>query len=228
MRKSGPNQALQQTARHDTFLRPIAHRCPAAAEPGRSNPSSSAYHRTMTGAAKQLMSRGVGRPRLSARRIKMTMPTTPIQATDEIMIPLPATEVWPVLADFGGYPRWWPKSLGIRVLSSGEKLLGTEVEIHPFGGRPFRCRVEAVDAPKRIQMRYFGGFIDGFGEWRLEPLGQETRVVYRLEAKAHGWLVVMLGKVLNLAWLHSRSMQTVLQDLNHVLYRKQHRTKESQ
>src|SRR5882724_8263275 len=31
-----PNQALQQTAGHDSFLRPIAHRCPAAAELGRS------------------------------------------------------------------------------------------------------------------------------------------------------------------------------------------------
>ena len=33
---SSPNQALQQTAGHDLFLRPIAHRCPAAAELGRS------------------------------------------------------------------------------------------------------------------------------------------------------------------------------------------------
>ena len=95
-------------------------------------------------------------------------------------------------ADIRGYPRWWPKSLGIRVLSGGVELLGTEVEVRPFGGRPFHCRVEAVDKPKRIRMRYFGGFIDGFGEWSLEPLGQETRVIYRLEAQAHGWLVVLL------------------------------------
>ncbi len=154
------------------------------------------------------------------------MTSTPIHATDEITIPLPATEVWPVLADFGEYSRWWPKSLGIHVLSGGVELLGTEVEVHPFGGRPFRCRVEAVDMPKRIRMRYFGGFIDGFGEWRLEPLGQETRVIYRLEAKAHGWLVVLLGKVLNLARLHSRSMQAILKNLNHVLDRKQHCAKE--
>lgn len=156
------------------------------------------------------------------------MTNTPIHATDEITIPLPATEVWPVFADFGAYSRWWPKSLEIRVLSGGVELLGTEVEVRPFGGRSFRCRVEAVDVPKRMQMRYFGGFIEGFGEWRLEPLGQETRVIYRLEAKAYGWLVVLLGKVLNLARLHSRLMQTVLQNLNHVLDRKQHCTKEGQ
>jgi carbon monoxide dehydrogenase subunit G len=71
-------------------------------------------------------------------------------------------------------------------------------------------------------MRYFGGFIDGVGEWRLEPLGQETRVIYRLEVEARGWLVALLGKVLNLARIHSRSMQTILQNLASALDRKQH------
>ncbi len=154
------------------------------------------------------------------------MTTTPIYATDKITISLPAIEVWPLLADFEGYPRWWPKSLEIHVLSSSEELLGTEVEIRPFGGRPFRCRVEAVDAPKRILMRYFGGFVDGTGEWRLEQLGKETQVIYRLEVQAHGWLVALLDKVLNLAHLHSRSMKTVLQNLRRELDQKQHLTRE--
>ena len=127
-----------------------------------------------------------------------------------------------MLADLGGYSRWWPKSVRIRALASDVELLGTEVEIHPVGGRPFRCRVEAVDVPKRIRMRYFGGFIEGFGEWLLEPLGLDTRVIYRLEVNAHGWLVVRLGKMLDLAQIHSRSMQTILHNLNHALERKQH------
>jgi uncharacterized protein YndB with AHSA1/START domain len=150
------------------------------------------------------------------------MTSTPIHATDEITIPFPATEVWEVLADFERYPQWWPKSLDIRVLSGGMELLGTEVELRPAGGRAFRCRVEAVDLPKCIGMRYFGGFIDGFGAWRLEPLGQETRVIYQLEVNAHGWLVSLLGKVLNLGRMHSRLMQTVLRNLNQMLEEKQH------
>jgi hypothetical protein len=41
-----PNQALQQTAGHDSFLRPIAHTCPAAAELCRSPraPTTSETH----------------------------------------------------------------------------------------------------------------------------------------------------------------------------------------
>ncbi|TMQ74724.1 hypothetical protein ACCUM_3442 [Candidatus Accumulibacter phosphatis] len=77
-------------------------------------------------------------------------------------------------------------------------------------------------------MRYFGGFIDGFGEWLLAPQGQDTRVIYRLEVNAHGWLVVLLSKVLDLSKLHSRSMESVLQNLKHVLDAKQPCKKESQ
>jgi uncharacterized protein YndB with AHSA1/START domain len=156
------------------------------------------------------------------------MASTPIHATDEITIPFPINEVWSVVVDIRGYPLWWPKSLRICLLPGDTELLGTEMEVRPVGGRPFRCRVEAVDLSRRIRMRYFGGFIDGFGEWRLEPLDQETRVTYRLEVEAHGWLVVFLGKTLDLARLHSRSMQTVLQNLNLFLDRKLHHRKEDQ
>lgn len=154
------------------------------------------------------------------------MMKTPINATDEITIPVPASDVWAVLADFRSYPYWWPKSLGLRVLSGGDVPLGTEVEIRPNGGRPFRCRVEEVVEPQRLRMRYFGGLIDGFGEWQLEPRGGETRVIYRLEVRACGWLVALLGKMFNLGQIHSRSMQTVLQNLKHVLDRKHRMTTE--
>ena len=152
------------------------------------------------------------------------MPSTPIQATDEITIHATVSEVWPVLADVAGYPRWWPRSLGVRVASTGGELLGTEVEMRQSGGRSFVCRVEAVEVPTRIRMRYGGGFIDGFGEWRLEPLGAQTRVSYQLEVEAHGWLVYCLGKVMNLAGVHSRSMREVLKNLKHVLDQNPRRT----
>ena len=79
------------------------------------------------------------------------MPSTPIQATDEITIHATVSEVWPVLADVAGYPRWWPRSLGVRVASTGGELLGTEVEMRPSGGRSFVCRVEAVEVLKNLK-----------------------------------------------------------------------------
>jgi carbon monoxide dehydrogenase subunit G len=131
-----------------------------------------------------------------------------------------------VLADVGGYPRWWPPSLGLRVLSGGVEPLGTEVEIRPFGGRSFRCRVDKVDELQRMRMRYYGGFLEGFGEWRLEPAGRGTRVIYHLDVQAHGRLAAFLGNVINLARLHSRLMQGVLRNLNRVLLQDQRLTGE--
>lgn len=141
------------------------------------------------------------------------MTTTPIHASDEITVRFGVDEVWRVLADVGGYPRWWPGSLRLRVLSAGAGPLGTEVEIHPAGGRAFRCRVESVELHRHIRMRYLGGFIEGCGEWVLEPQGGETRVTYRLDASAQGWLVALIGKLVDLGGLHSRSMRSVLAHL---------------
>jgi hypothetical protein len=146
---------------------------------------------------------------------------TPICVTDEIVIPLAATSVWCVLGDVGGYPRWWPRYLGLRVLSGGMLPLGTEVEVRPPFGRAFRCRVEEVDELKRMRTRYYGGFIEGFGEWRLEPASRGTRVIYHLDVLVNGWLVALLGNVMNLATLHSRPMRTVLQNLNRLLLQEQ-------
>ena len=145
------------------------------------------------------------------------MITTPIRATDEVVVPLPPGEVWRVLADVGGYSRWWPRSLGLRVLSGGATLIGTELELRPFGGRPFRCRVEAVEEPRRMRVRYSGGFVEGCGEWRLEPLGGGTRVIYDLDVRVAGRLVAFLARLIPLGRLHSRPMRGVLQNLERVL-----------
>lgn len=141
------------------------------------------------------------------------MRSTPICAIDSIIIAAPASRVWRVLKHVGGYPQWWPLSLGLRILSDQTDTLGAEIEIRPLGGRPFRCRVENVDELKSLQIRYFGGFIEGTGEWRLEPVEEGTRVSYHLDARAHGWLVAFLGRVIDLAGFHSRSMQRLLLNL---------------
>ncbi len=138
---------------------------------------------------------------------------TPIQATDEMIVPLPPTEVWRVLADIAAYPRWWPRSLGLRVLHCEAGLVGSEVELRPFGGRPFRCRIDAVEEPRRMRTRYYGGFINGRGEWHLEPAASGTRVRYELDVRAEGRLVAGLSRILPLARIHSRQMQGVFRGL---------------
>ena len=138
---------------------------------------------------------------------------TPIRATDELVVPFSVAEVWRVLADIAAYPGWWPPSLRLRVLQSKPGILGSELELRPFGGRPFRCRVDAVEESRSIRTHYYGGFVNGRGEWRLEPSGSGTRVRYELDVQADGWLVAGLNLVLPLARIHSRQMKGVLRQL---------------
>jgi len=141
------------------------------------------------------------------------MHTTPIRAIDRIVIDAPAAAIWRVVSDVGRYPQWWPRSLGVRVCSFGTEAIGAEIEIRPVGGRPFRCRVEEVDELKRMRLRYYGGFIEGTGEWWLEPGPDGNQVSYDLDVIAHGRLVGLIGRFISLERLHSRPMQCVLLNL---------------
>jgi uncharacterized protein YndB with AHSA1/START domain len=142
---------------------------------------------------------------------------TPIKAIDEAIVPFPPSEVWRVLADIAAYPNWWPRHLGLRVLHREPGLVGSEVEERPFGGRPFRCRVEGVEEPLSIRTRYYGGFIEGRGEFRLESVGSGTRVRYELDVHAEGWTVACLSRILPLGRLHSRLMKGVFRQLERAL-----------
>jgi ribosome-associated toxin RatA of RatAB toxin-antitoxin module len=130
-----------------------------------------------------------------------------------ITIAATPAEVWRVLVDVAGYPKWWPRSVGLRLLAGGKEALGSELEIKPFGGRPFCCRVEEVCEMTSMRLAYFGGGVEGHGEWRIERVAQGTRVGYRLDVVAHGRLVRWIGKVVDLGGVHSRSMQGVLRNL---------------
>ncbi len=169
------------------------------------------------------------------------MVSTRIRAVDERVLPFTPDQVWPVVADLGGYAQWWPPTVRLSVLSTGTAAgVGSEVELCPRGGRPFRCRVESAEVPRRLMMRYPGDFIVGTGEWRLDAAvaaaacvaegaagtagaaaaavgpngGASTRVVYELDVAATGWLVWVLGWVLPLGRIHSYFMRRVLENLD--------------
>lgn len=148
------------------------------------------------------------------------MASIPIKATDERFVPFTPEQIWPVLADVQSSPRWWPPSVKLTVLSFAPGIVGSEMEIRPRGGQPFRCRVEAISPPHRMRMRYGNGFITGTGEWRLQPEAGGTRVTYKLDVVAAGWLVAVLGRVLPLGRIHSRAMAEILEALEQEIRRR--------
>ena len=141
------------------------------------------------------------------------MLTTPIRAVDERVLPFAPDQIWPVVADVNGYPRWYPPSLHLQVRVVTADGIGSEVELRPRGGRAFRCRVESLEAPRRLRLRYPGDFIVGTGEWRLDAVPGGTRVTYEMDVVATGRLVVLLGWLLPLGKIHSKFMREVLANL---------------
>jgi ribosome-associated toxin RatA of RatAB toxin-antitoxin module len=138
---------------------------------------------------------------------------TPIHATDARIVPFSQQQIWNVLVDIDTYPRWWPSMIGLRVERVDPNLIGSELKLRPLGGRAFRCRVASVDAPNRLVMEYFGGFIEGIGVWHLEAMESATRVQYELDVRAAGKLVAWIGRVIPLAKFHSVQMESVLRQL---------------
>ncbi len=144
--------------------------------------------------------------------------TTPIQMTDETIIPLLPSEVWPVLADMAGYSKWWPRVLFVRLLHADSGLVGTVYTIRPYGWRSFRCRVLAVENPIRIGLQYEGNYMQGVAEWRLEPFEQGTRVIYEMDAEINDLGVALLGTIIKLESIHSFSMRCIFRNLKQQLF----------
>lgn len=92
-------------------------------------------------------------------------------------------------------------------------MVGAELEIRPVAGRPFRCRVTSISPPSRMEMQYFGGFVEGTGVWLVEPEMDGTRLTYSIDTKASGMLVAVLGRILDLGTVHSKQMQAVFDGL---------------
>ncbi len=142
---------------------------------------------------------------------------TPIKASEQIVIRVPAEDAWKLISDVGAYRYWWPRSLGIRVLEQGDGLIGTTVEIRPRKGRSFSCRVIAAEPPHRIELAYFGGFIEGRGEWTIAEVEGGTRIGYSLDAQAHGWLAGIIGRFKDLGEIHAEQMHEVFLRLRRML-----------
>ena len=131
---------------------------------------------------------------------------TAVCARDEVFVAAPVADVWQVVADVAGYVCWWPRALGLRVITGG--LIGAEVEIKPYNGGAFRCKVTAADPPRSMTMEYLG-FVRGRGEWILTGDEAGTRVVYALDTVAEGWPARLVGLFIDLGDMHSAQMRKV-------------------
>ena len=135
-----------------------------------------------------------------------------VQAEDEAIIACPPEQIWRAIIDFNSYTKWWPASVRIVVRRVKPELLGSQVEIKPYGGRAFLCEVESVRDGSELRLQYSGVY-RGIGVWTIVESGSSSRIVYRIDLKVADPFMILLSYVVSIPRLHSKLMREVFSGL---------------
>ena len=103
-----------------------------------------------------------------------------IQAEDAAVIASPPDRIWQAITDFSSYAEWWPSSVRIAVRRNTPELVGSLVQLKPFGGRAFLCEVESIRDGAELRLQYSGVY-RGPGVWTIAAGEGNCRVTYRVD-----------------------------------------------
>ena len=135
-----------------------------------------------------------------------------IQSTSSKDMPYPATEVWKVIADLGNYPTWWPRSTKVKVLHVAKELIGSRLEIRPYGGQAFVCEVCGITPGRTLRMAY-SGIYSGNGAWDLTDTNGHTRLGYSIDLQIDSAFIRFLARFLPVTAMHAKLTEQILDGL---------------
>lgn len=121
------------------------------------------------------------------------------------LVPAPIDEVYSVLSDPLGLPRWWPAVyLAVDEVDPGDADgPGRVVSFFTKGWAPYTlrwmARVVEVRAPFEMRFEASGDLV-GSGHWQLVPQGDATEVLFDWEVVAEKPLLKRLSPVLKPAF----------------------------
>jgi ribosome-associated toxin RatA of RatAB toxin-antitoxin module len=132
-----------------------------------------------------------------------------IHTINSKILPYTRERIWEVITDLSNYSAWWPSSLKIKTLQLLEGLLGSRIEIRPYGGQAFYCEVSDIDDGIELTMTYTGIYT-GTGRWTISEVNEQRCVTYEIELKIESTMIRLLSSVLPVAAIHSHLMEKVL------------------
>ena len=135
-----------------------------------------------------------------------------VQAEDEAIIACTSERIWRAIIDFNSYTKWWPASVRIVVRRVTPELVGSQVEIKPYGGRAFLCEVESIRDGVELRLQYSGVY-RGIGVWTIAESGSSSRVVYRIDLEIADPFMKLLSYIVSIPRLHSKLMREVFEGL---------------
>ena len=147
-----------------------------------------------------------------------------VHTTNSKVVPYTATQIWDCITDFSNYSAWWPSSLKIKALHLPAGIIGSRIEVRPYGGQAFYCEASGMNAQTELTMTY-SGIYSGTGKWTISEVIGQTRVTYEINLTIESTLIRLLSSVLSIASIHSRLMEEVLSGLAQYLGQMDKRTK---
>lgn len=97
-----------------------------------------------------------------------------------------------------------------------EGLVGSRIEVRPYGGQGFVCEVVDVKQNSELRMKY-SGMYNGTGIWKISDVNGHCRVTYEIRLEAENLWIRFLLSILPVATIHSRLMTKVLSGLERYL-----------
>ena len=92
------------------------------------------------------------------------------------------------------------------------ELVGSQVQLKPFGGRAFVCEVESIRDSVELRLRYSGVY-RGIGVWTIAAGEENCRVTYRVDLEIVDPLMKLLSYIIPIPRLHSSLMREVFAGL---------------
>ena len=135
-----------------------------------------------------------------------------IQAEDAAVIASPPNLIWRAITDFSSYLQWWPSSVKIVVRRHSPELIGSQVQLKPYGGRAFVCEVESIREGAELRLQYSGVY-RGTGVWTITAGEGNCRVTYRVDLEIVDPLMKILSYIMSIPRLHSNLMREVFAGL---------------
>lgn len=139
-----------------------------------------------------------------------------IQTTNSKILPHSAIQIWKVITDLSSYSAWWPSSIKIKTLHLSNELIGSCIEVRPYGGQAFRCEISSINDSKELTLKY-SGIYSGTGKWTISEINGQSCVTYKIELKIQSTMIRLLSFLLPVASIHSKLMEEVLTGLGQYL-----------
>ncbi len=145
------------------------------------------------------------------------------EAIDQALIHATPERVFRALVDeYSGVTHWWTpvEAKPIGEIPFGQVGAVSRVTVRNHGTARFTWKTTEIVENRLFRFEYLDGDLSGFGDLRLEPEGDATRISYLWKVKTRGRAHI-LGPLLNIRKRHSEVIQEGFRALAEELARRE-------